>query len=585
LMLDNFEHLLEASAVVARILAASPGSTIAVTSRIRLGLMGEQEYVVPPLGVPASGSDLATLATSESVALFVDRARAARASFSLTPENSAAVAEICARLDGLPLAIELAAAQLRFFSPSELLARLEQGVRLRTTAANVPERQHTVRNALQWSYEHLTAPERQVFARLSIFAGGSSLEAIEAIADPDAALAGDAMEIVGSLVDQSLLARADVDGRSRFSMLRPIRDFAGELLEAEFDSAATAERHTAFFTGLAERWGPAIRTGEAAVARQVLSREHDNLREAMQWALRADRADLGLRLVTALWPFWVEAGHLAEGAATSRSMLALPSATREPGPVRAAAHVAMAGVVYWQADYASAANAYRAAVEIDRDINDRRRLAEALRDLAYALLAERRRDEAFAIIEECLETAGGLDGSQGLVASATGLRGIARAQRGDLEAALEDLEESLRLFETVPEGSFWGGEARGRIGSVYRLMNRLDEAEAILAEALRRYRALGATVGTAAVMKLMADVASRRGDHERALRLASFAESLDEQMGGGPPRDLLLVETGSELAEATARDSVDGDLIVRWQADGRTMTYDQAMAYALRDGS
>jgi len=583
LLLDNFEQLLDAAPFIGEILKGSPKSIIAVTSRIRLGLVGEQEYPVPPLAVPDSNAALDAPLANEAVALFVDRARAVRPSFAITPENATTIAEICARLDGLPLAIELAAAQLRVLTPAELLAKLEQGFPLRTSAANVPERQRTLGNAVTWSYEHLELAERRLFARLSTFAGGGTLEAIGAIGEPGGEPDRDVVELLASLVDQSLIHRVESGDGSRFTMLRPIREYAHERLDQEFDLASTADRHASFFTALAERWGPAMRSADAVVARAVLSREHDNLREAARWALGSDRADAGLRLVAALWMFWVEGGHLAEGASTARAVLELSSARVQPARLRAAALVGLAGVVYWQGDYSAAIQAYRVAVEIYRGGPDQDRLAEVLRDLGYTLLAGRHGDEAITIIEECLRIASGLDARQALVASATGLLGVARAQRGDLDDALVALLESLRLFEGTPEGGFWVGEARGRIGAVYRLMNRLDEAEEILAESLRRYRELQATVGTSAVLKLMADVASRRGDHERAVRLVAFSELLDERMGGGPPENLLLVGTGWKLARVAAETTADRTSIDRWRADGRAMTYEQAIAYALRE--
>ncbi|HEX9234980.1 MAG TPA: adenylate/guanylate cyclase domain-containing protein, partial [Actinomycetota bacterium] len=309
MLMDNFEQVVDAAPVVEELLRASSGVKVLATSRIRLAVMGEQEFPVPPLGVPQDPGDLEALRSNDAVALFGDRARAANPSFELTEQNAEAIAEICARLDGLPLAIELAAAQLRLLAPVELLARLEHRLPLRTGAGNVPERQRTLRATIEWSYHLLDEPERRLFARLSVFAGGATLDAIEAVGNPDGDLGQDTLAPLGSLIDHSLVRRHDSPEGSRFAMLETIREYAAERLAAEFDLEQNERRHAEFFTRFIEEWGPAVRSPRSPEATGTLVRELDNVRAAIDWALRGGHAGAGLRIAAPMWMFWVERGH------------------------------------------------------------------------------------------------------------------------------------------------------------------------------------------------------------------------------------------------------------------------------------
>jgi predicted ATPase/class 3 adenylate cyclase len=308
LVLDNFEQVLAAAPSVAGLTAASPGLKLLVTSRTPLRLSGERTYPVPPLEL------------SESVQLFAERAHAAALEFAVTDENEDAIAEICRRLDGLPLAIELAAPRIRSLPPPALLRRLDQRLKLLTGGAqDLDERQRTLRATIEWSYELLPEAERELFAQLGVFVGGSRLEAAEALCD---SIAIDLLDGLHSLVEKSLLRqRADADGEPRYWMLETIREYALELLDEAGALQDARRRHAEWFLALAERADVEARTGDQAAWFDLLDADNANLRAAIDWAQETGDAELRLRLATALWGFWATRGHIAEGTSVLEEAL------------------------------------------------------------------------------------------------------------------------------------------------------------------------------------------------------------------------------------------------------------------------
>ena len=335
LVLDNFEQVTAAAPLVADLLASCPDLTMLVTSRAVLRLRGEQEYAVPPLALPAAGAGLPTpdeLGQYAAVALFVQRARAVQPTFALTSRLAPVVVAICRRLDGLPLAIELAAARIKLFAPADLLRRLEHSLRLlRGGAQDLPERQRTLRGAIAWSEDLLAEAEQWLFRRLAVFVGGWRLEAAEAVcAAPEGAepLGTDVLDGLSTLLDQSLVwQREETDGAARLRMLHVIREYALEHLEQSGEAEALWRAHVTYYLTLAEEvepWlvgGPRLPEGLAR-----LEREHDNLRAALAWARRQREVALGLRLAGALARFWVLRGHLSEGREWLEGLLALEAA-------------------------------------------------------------------------------------------------------------------------------------------------------------------------------------------------------------------------------------------------------------------
>src|SRR5215207_8989962 len=299
LVLDNFEQVLESASLLDALLSAAPGLKVLATSRTALRLYGEHEFPVPPLSLPdiASLPPVEHLTRYEAVRLFVDRARAIRPDFSLTEENAPAVIEICSRLDGLPLAIELAAARIKLLPPQAMLSRLGNRLKLLTGGArNLPERQRTLRNAIAWSHEMLDEGEKTLFARLAVFSGGSTLEAIEAVCDAEGDLPVDALDGVSSLLDKSLLRQEEgLEGEPRFAMLETIREYAREELEESGDAEEVKRAHAEYFLALAEEADPELKGPGQLEWLQRLETEHDNMRAAFTWALRQEEVELGLQ--------------------------------------------------------------------------------------------------------------------------------------------------------------------------------------------------------------------------------------------------------------------------------------------------
>ncbi|HEX6490014.1 MAG TPA: adenylate/guanylate cyclase domain-containing protein [Gaiellaceae bacterium] len=330
LLLDNFEQVVGAAPSIAALLSAAPRLTVLVTSRTPLRLSGERTHDVPPLAVPAvaNGADAESLLRYESVNLFVERARAASREFAITKENAAVIGEICRRLDGLPLAIELAAPRARVFEPAALLRRLDQRLRLLTSGpAELDPRQRTLRATIDWSYSLLSEQERALFRRLGVFVGGCRAASAQALVDPGAGTGADVLDGLIALVEQSLLQRRpDSDGEPRFWLLETVREYALEALEPSGIREELRRRHALHFLSLAEEIELNSRTGDQQALFERLDAEGGNLHAALAWARETGEVDVLLRLATALWSFWAVRGHVSEGTAALEEALALSPA-------------------------------------------------------------------------------------------------------------------------------------------------------------------------------------------------------------------------------------------------------------------
>ena len=502
LVLDNCEHVLAAAADVAALLAACPALQVLATSRAPLRLAGEHVYPVPPLALPdpAAAPSPTALAGIEAIALFAQRARAADPAFALTDGNAAAVAEVCRRLDGLPLAIELAAARSPVLPPAALLARLDRRLPLLTVGGrDRPARLRTLRDAIAWSYDLLSADERALFRRLAVFAGGATLAAAGAVAGEDAAATA-TVDRVAALVDQSLLVREDgLDGEPRFSMLETVREYALERLDDSGEAAATRRRHAGFILDLAEAAAMALRTPEQAAALAQLDAEHHNARAALAWALDAGEADLALRLAGALSWFWYLRGHWGEGRRWLEAALSLP----DPGPMAARALTGAGLLACHLGDYAAA----RARLDEAVALEDGHGAAEALHLRELAALYHGHPASADALVESAarLRAAGDAWGEAAALCTA----GMAAILAGD-PAAADVTAESLGLARDV--GEAWAlARALQYAGDVARAGGDPDRAGALYGESLGLYRGLGQREGTARVLHNLGYVALRRG--------------------------------------------------------------------------
>ncbi len=418
LVLDNFEQVTEGATLVADLLGGAPGLKVLVTSRVRLHLRGEKELALAPLPLPASTppAQVADLARIPAIALFVERAAEAQAGFTLTQENAAAVAAICRRLDGLPLAIELAAARSKILAPPALLARLETRLPLLTGGAgDLPAHQQALRDTITWSYNLLSVAGQQLFRQLAVFAGSFAIAAAEEVCGSFSAPAAEAratgpgdpaaprqplpdlLDMITALVDQSLL-QSDAGQELRFHMLETIGEYARERLEASGEAAVLRQRHGAYYLALAEAAEAGWQGARQADWVRRLEVEHDNLRAALNWAQETGQAELGARLAGALARFWATHGYLAEGRrwleAALRAGASVPMAQR--------AHVleGASELAYWQADYGAAQTWAEEALALRRSLGQPGAVAEALTNLGRILWRQGDRAGAQARLTE-----------------------------------------------------------------------------------------------------------------------------------------------------------------------------------------
>jgi predicted ATPase/class 3 adenylate cyclase len=577
LVLDNFEQVLDAAPVVADLLGAAPRLRMLVTSREPLHVAGEQELAVPPLELPKAEDhpDPEQLSQYESVALFVQRAQAMDPGFRLTRENAPAVAEVCLRLEGLPLAIELAASRVKLLTPQAILQRLERRLELLTGGpVDVPARQRTLREAIGWSYDLLDEPETVLFRRLSVFAGGWTIEAAEALGNAESELEGDVLAILGSLVDKSLIQRVSTaSDEVRFGMLETIREFGMEQLEANGEAKTARDRHASFFLSLAEAAEPHLRGLDQKGWLDRMELEHDNLRTALRRAIDAGDRMTGLRLIGALWRFWHLHSHLAEGRRWCQEVLALPAAggrTRERGR----GLTALGGLAYWQEDVPAFRSAYEEALAIARELGDRAAEAEGVYNLGYAPAYEGDFAGAVALWEESLAMFRELDFRRG-VADCLWVLGIAARLDGDVPRSRALAEESLRLHREAGD-RFGVSIALYALGRTALAQGDLSTAESSLLEALDIDEEVGSRTGMGVIMDNLAAQANVRGDHLRALRLGGASSTLKEAARGQAPPPLIDLPDPREAAR-----EVLGDAAVKaaWE-EGRAMTLEQAVALA-----
>jgi len=569
LLLDNFEHLVSAAGIVSELLAAGPALKVLVTSRAALHVYGEHELPVAPLGLPADGvSSLEQLAASPAVSLFVQRAVAVKPDFELTRENAVAVADICSRLDGLPLAIELAAARIKLLSPAAMRTRLETGLQLLTGGArDLPERQQTLRAAMDWSYGLLNEAEQRLFRRLSVFVGGCTLEGAEAVCDAAQDLGLDVLEGMASIVDKSLLQQVDGVGEARFVMLGTIREYAQERLAASEEERPTRRAHAAYGLVLAEEGVPQGSEGEMEWLDR-LEVEHENLRAALDWLIEEDQGEWGLRMGGALFRFWERREYLGQGRDSLRKLLSLPSAqgrtkarsralfaagvlaaeqadreaalalhsesltiARELGDPsgQAVSLNALAVVTQDAGDLTRARELTEETLVLWRQLDDRTALARSLSNLANLEKAQGNHDRARSLYEECRSIFRGLGDRNGIAWSLNHQGDVARSQ-GDLAQARELYEESLGTFREIEDR--WGAATcLADLGNLARQEADFGKAHGLYRESIRLFQDLGHKRGIARLLEAFAGAAVAQSQPERALRLAGTAAALRKALG------------------------------------------------------
>jgi predicted ATPase/DNA-binding CsgD family transcriptional regulator len=488
LVLDNLEQLPTAGSVIAGLLTASPGLRVLATSRAPLHVRGEQEYRLAPLQLPGPTelASLEDLAEVEAVQLFVERARAIDPAFALTSDNAAAVAGICARLDGLPLAIELAAARTRLFTPTALLGRLDRRLPVLTEGPmDAPIRHRTLRATIAWSFDLLSEHDRRVFAPLGVFAGGFALAAAEAVAvDPADPNGGpDVLTSLNHLVEQSVLTVGpDAEGEPRFRMLETIREFAREQL-LEPDRVGLRDRHLAYFVALAERSEPQLRGPDQAAWIRRLAAEQADIRAALAWAQEAHRDESMLRLAAALRRrFWHDAGGLGEGLRWLEASLA--AAADAPAALRVKAEQRAAWIIWEMGDSERSQELFEASLGAADDDDHRSRI-EALIGLSHRALGtggpelDAAAERMAAVIEHARH-----DGPPGALVEPLLVAGQLAQARGDLARARARFKEALDLARAA--GDAWGAaSALTQGGALALAAGEHAHAEALLAESVR----------------------------------------------------------------------------------------------------
>jgi predicted ATPase/class 3 adenylate cyclase len=615
LVLDNFEHIVGAAPTIAKLLEAAPELRSLATSRERLRLSAEHVYEVPPLMLPdAAQEDLGTLLETDAIAFFLARAEAAVPSFVLTQENAASVVAICRRLEGLPLALELAAARIAVLSPSALLSRLSGRLALLTGGArDTDERHRTLRNTIEWSYDLLEAPDQQLFWRLAVFVDGCRLDATEAVCDSEP---GDVTALDGlqSLVGKSLLRnRPDSDGDPRFWMLETIREYASERLARSGEAEMIARRHAEHFLELTERAEPDLWAQQIDVWLPRLDSEEANFRAALGWAIAQDEAEVAVRLAGSLYPFWEIRARQGEARAWLTQALALDGAV--PPSCRAKALVAAGRATAWHGNMRAAIGLLEEAAELSQQLGDLEGVGRCLGFIGHALLFTGSAEKAAAVLDNAVDLArhggeprgvaraiynsafiaiehgdfdraGGLFGEAAQIGRSEGTKlhegmclihlGYTSALAGQYERGAAFLDEGMAVFTEIGETT-WTHVGSRYQGLLALLDGRIDEAESLLRTSLIKGREQAPQWEVAYWIEELAAVAAAKGEAARAAKLWGATDALFEKLG------LAILEENRQVRERfrdEVQESPDSDALAEASAQGYAMALDQAVVYA-----
>jgi predicted ATPase/DNA-binding SARP family transcriptional activator len=523
LVLDNFERVVGAGRLIGELLAAGRQVKVIATSRTVLRLRGEHEYPVPPLPVPRRGDvrDIDALGRNAAVRLFVARARAMRYDFELTSANSEVVAEICRALDGLPLALELAAARTKVLAPEELLARLERRLDVLTAGPrDVPERQQTLRAAIDWSFHLLGEPEQELFASSAVFAGGFTLEAAAAVCDAD-------VDRVAALVDHNLFHRDELPEAVRFRMLETIREYAVERLAESSREEDLRRKHAEYFLALAELGEPELTGPDAGHWLERLEREHDNLRAALSWAGAAGQLEVELRLAASLQVFWRVRGHLHEGR--RRLEAALERGDDAHGAVRAKALHAAGILVARQGGHDRARGLFEEALSLLRESGDQAQAARTLAELGTLAVLAEDYERARELYEETIPLVRKAGDLRTLMVALANLASIANLQ-ADHDRARELGEEALSLARRSGAKDVVAPLLHN-LARVALAQDRADDAGRLFAESLAIGQELGYRENVAYCVEGCAELAAARGEAQTAARLLGAGIGLFERLG------------------------------------------------------
>jgi predicted ATPase len=617
LLLDNFEHLLAAGPLIAGLITSAPNLKVMVTSQSPLHIYGEHEFPVPPLEVADTRHlpSLHQLAKLPAIALFVERAQAVKREFALTAENAAAVATICARLDGLPLAIELAAARVKLLSPAAMQSRLESSLSLLTGGArDLPTRQQTLRGTIDWSFGLLNEAEQRLFRRLSVFVGGCTFEGVEAVCDARQDLGLDVLDGMASMLDKSLVRQVNAANEEpRFVMLSTIREYALERLRSSPDETVARRAHAAYCIVLAEE------SSETAADQSEwlvhFDAEHDNFRTALDWLTATGNADWGFRLGAALFRYWEAREYLTEGRERLAALLALPAAKAETR-LRAQVLFAAGVLAGEQGDYAgahammedslvtaravqdercvaialnamavnardrgelhSSSSLFEQSLAVWRQLGDSVAVARAISNLANVAKLQQDYSRASLLYDECLSIFRRLGDGAG-AAWSLNYKGDVACEQHDLQSARALYEQSLAAFRQLADD--WGiASVLSDLGNLSRDEGNFAEAQRLYAESLRIFQQLGHKRGIARLLESLATSAAARGDSDFALRMGGAAAALRQGLGA---RLTPVEEVKLEKSLAVARQAISNDNGLSLWMKGWAMPLDSAVREAL----
>jgi predicted ATPase len=619
LVFDNFEHLLTAAPVVSELITAAQKLRVLVTSRAPLHIYGEHEFPVPTLALPdlQHGTSRSILSKNPTVALFMARAVAIKPNFELTDENARAVATICTRLDGLPLAIELAAARIKLLSPSAMQSRLESSLQLLTGGAkDLPMRQQTLRATMDWSYDLLSPAEQTLFRRLSVFVGGCTLEGVEAVCNTKQDLQIDVLDGMGSLVNNSLVRQIEQSaGEPRFALLDTVREYGLERLAASGEESSIRRAHAAYCLVLAEECAAQATDPANTEWVSLLEVEHNNCRAALDWLTRTGNAEWGLRLGAALFQFWETREHLTEGLDRLEKLLKLEGAAARSNS-RARVLFAAGVLATPQGDHRPAYALFEESLQIARELNDTRGVGIALNALAINARDDGDISTARSLFEESLAVWRGLNDRAMVARALSNVASVVKSQRnyalarslheesrvifeqlgdstciawslnyqgdvaleqGEIPVARELYEQSLNIFRKL--GDKWGvAGCLMDLGNMARDEGNEKKSRLHYAESMKLFQELGQKRGMARLLDCLACSAALQSQPERALRLAGSAAAMRRVLGAPLP---VAEQTRLEKALDLARQSLSPAKAAAAWMDGWTMATDKAIQEAL----
>jgi predicted ATPase/DNA-binding XRE family transcriptional regulator len=583
LVVDNLEHLLEVVPEIVALVEACPGLTVLTTSRAPLRVRGEQEYPVGPLGMPDPSRTplVGAVAGTPAVELFVDRAKAASPTFDLTDANAAAVAAICWRLDGLPLALELAAARARFLGPTALLSRLDRALEA-GGARDLPERQRTMRSTLDWSHDLLHIPEKELFRRLSVFAGGWTLEAAEYVGAAGSVEAEDVFAFLGNLVEQSLVvAEGIADGTVRYGMLEPVRQYALERLEESGEDEETRRRHAAFYLGMAREVGPELKGQDQPIFLEKLEIELGNLRTAISWSIGQGEAQEVADSVWEWWTYWWLSGHLVEGR---RLMLETLASDSEVSPTARARLLTLSATLgQGVGDLESSRQANEQSMELFRELGDEDGLYFAMGTSGLIALGQGQPEEALLTMESSGEHRLELFGDKWSASAMFGFSATVALGLGDRAHARRLAERALALAREVGARELVA-VSLPTLASTARSDGDLTLAARLFGEGLVLSAEIGDRTNVAYYLESLAEISAEENALHRAARLWGAAAAILETIE---------IIAYPHAADRTIYDRQSAAVCLRlgdraWEEateEGRAMTLEEAVGYALESGT